>query len=270
MTIDNIIASGCDFKYLNTLCVEYIEKLDCNILYVPDEYKPDPAQTLLEVKELLKSRNLTQVDIAVMHGAFEYQFPENLKISTHSSQEYNELVKTIIFIGHVHTHSRSGKIFAQGSFDRLRHGEEEPKGYAIAEIKGSRATPYFIENKNARIFSTVKLYGKSLEDSAKILKKAINGKPIDLCIRIEAEPGNPIFSQITELQKLYPTVTFTKLLKDSGDKDSVIETVNEFDEYQAIDINSTNLIELVVGRLDKSKHTEDEIQFIKSQLEELL
>ena len=189
VTVEELIQSGCDFRYVNTLEYEHIESLDCHVLYVPDEYKPDTAETLTEVKELLKDRGLKQFDIAIMHGAFAYQFPAHLKIPTHDINEYENLVRVIIFIGHVHTHSRSGKVFAQGSFDRLRHGEEEPKGYGIAEIRNNRANALFIQNKQARVYKTIQLYNKDVESAFKALKQALANQPIDACIRIEAEPG---------------------------------------------------------------------------------
>lgn len=271
VTIEELIHSRCDFKYINTLQYEYLDSLDCHVLYVPDEYKPDNAETLAEVKELLKDRGLKQFDIAIMHGAFGYQFPAHLKLPVHDINEYEAIVRTIIFIGHVHTHSRCGKVFAQGSFDRLRHGEEEPKGFGVAEICNNRANAVFIANKYARVYKTIQLYNKDLEEAIKYLKRALANQPIDACIRIEAEPGNPIFSNILELQKLYPTITFTKLpkLKEESEAEA-IEVVNEFNDYKAIDINSSNLIELVVSKLDKQEHTSEDIEYISSQLKELL
>ena len=69
-----------DFKYVPTLSIEYIELLDINVLYVPDEWDHDPDITWESVKNLLKDQGLEQVDFAVMHGNFEYHLPDHLKI----------------------------------------------------------------------------------------------------------------------------------------------------------------------------------------------
>ena len=58
-------------------------------------------------------------------------------------------------------------------------------------------------------------------------------------------------------------------VKEEKDAES-IEIVNEFNDYKAIDINSTNLIELVVSRLDRQEHNDEDIDYISSQLKEVL
>ena len=75
-----------------------------------------------------------EVDIAIMHGQFHYQFPRIKLDSSHDEQEYLNMVKHYIHIGHIHTHSSYDRIIAQGSFDRIAHGEEENKGCVVAKI----------------------------------------------------------------------------------------------------------------------------------------
>ena len=78
---------------------------------------------------------LTKVDYAVMHGQFDYQLPKHITgMPRHDSQKYLDIVKHYIFIGHIHTHSVYDRIIAQGSFDRLTHGQEEPKGYVVSIV----------------------------------------------------------------------------------------------------------------------------------------
>ena len=271
-TIYKIIHSQADFAYVDNLKIEYIEKFDMNVLYIPDEWRSDVNETLSEVKEHLKAKGLSAVDIALMHGQFEYQLPFKFKgIPIHDANEYSKIVDKLIFIGHVHTHSRSGKIVAQGSLDRLRHGEEEPKGFLKAEIKNNRAQVVFIENKLARLYKTIKVYGLAMSDVYTKIEKVLKGAPMDICVRIEAEHTHPVFTHLVELQRTYPTVTWSKLPKDeaTGEEINIIIN-NEFDGWSNIDINQNNIIDLVIDRMKQKDFNDDEINFTISQMQEVI
>lgn len=64
---------GLDFKYIEVLSIEIMEDLKLSILYVPDEWSTDSEDTYNQIEDLLKKENLKEVDIAVMHGLFDYQ-----------------------------------------------------------------------------------------------------------------------------------------------------------------------------------------------------
>lgn len=271
-TIYEIIHSKADFEYVDKLKIKYIEKFDLNMLFIPDEWRADNNQTLLEVKALMASRQLEQVDIAVMHGQFEYQIPVKGKgIPIHDADEYEKLVRSVIFIGHVHNHSRSGKIVAQGSFDRLKHGEEEAKGYVFAQIKNNQPKINFIENKAARIYKTIQLFDTDVNASLMKIQKALLKQPIDICLRIEAEPSHPIFANFHQLEKQYPTVTFSKLPKmRATDDDSNILVENEFNKWVNITITKDNIVKLVMDRISMSDFNEAECEYMHMQLQEAL
>lgn len=261
-----------DFKYFDKLDVERHEASGADILYVPDNLSHDSSETLANVRTLLASRGIDKVDIAVMHGMFDYQQPEGIVIDEcHNSLAYKELVRTVIFIGHVHTHSRNGIIVAQGSTDRLKHGEEEPKGFVIAEIRNDHADIYFIENKGARIYKTAQVYNLDLIDTLAYLEKYVEPLPGTACIRVEAEPTHPIFTNMEELKKLYPTITWTKLPKDDSDTDikEVVFSETELQTWVPISLNKTNIVDTLLNRLS-SKLNEQELASIKGELQELI
>ena len=254
VTIKEITASEVDLKYYDKLDIEYIEEFDCTVLYVPDEWRIDNADTLAEVKELLKSRGLKTVDIAIMHGQFAYQLPVSLsELKVHDSTEYQTLVKYLILIGHVHTHSRMGKIVAPGSFDRLKHGEPEAKGYVVGSIKNGRVHIDFIENKTARKYITVAVYDLDTPKSMERVEAAIAKAGIKGCIRIEADPTHPLFQNFHQLQAKWPLIVFSKLpkLKEQEVKTDTIESA--FESWQPIRITSSNIKELVAARLKANK-----------------
>lgn len=271
VTIAKIIDTKCDFAYVDKLSIEHIPSFDMNVLYIPDEWRVDNNETLQEVRDLMASRGLEQVDIAVMHGQFEYQIPVQGKgIPVHDAAAYEKLVRSIIFIGHVHTHSRSGKIAAQGSFDRLRHGEQEPKGYLYVEIKNNAAKVFFIENKAARVYNTLKVYDLDISSTALKIQEALKNQPLDICLRIEAEPEHPIFANFHQLEKDYPTVTFSKLPKDRATGESInIAVHNEFNDWKSIEITKDNVVDLVLDRISATDYSADDKAYIKLQLEEL-
>lgn len=261
-----------DFKYFDKLDIERHEDSGADILYVPDNLSHDSSETLANVKELMAARGIDQVDIAVMHGMFDYQQPEGIVIAEcHNSMAYKEIVKTIIFIGHVHTHSRNGIIVAQGSTDRLKHGEEEPKGFVIAEIQNNKAEIYFIENKLARVYNTVKVYGMDLQDTLGFLEKYVEPLPGNACIRVEAEPSHPVFSNMEELTKLYPTISWSKLPKDVDDTEvkEVVFSETELQTWVPISLNKTNIVDTLLNLL-QPKLTETELSYIGKELQELI
>lgn len=271
-TIWSLTGSTCDFLYVDTLKIERIDRFDMQVLYIPDEYLPRTDQILEAVQMLYKEKGIEQVDIAIMHGQFEYQAPVGVEgIPVHNSEIYQKLVKTAIFIGHVHTHSRRGKIVAQGSFDRLRHGEEEPKGYVYANIKNGKAQFHFIENKQARIYKTVQVYGLDTEQTSLKIKQALLGMPLNTCLRIEAEPTHAIFANIAELARQYPTIRFTKLAKDrTTGVESITPVSNEFTHWQPVSINKNNIEELVMERLARLDLSPESLEYARKQLQECL
>lgn len=62
-----------DFKYIEVLSIEKIQDLNLSVLYVPDEWSTDSNDTFEQIEQLLLEQNMQQVDIAIMHGLFDYQ-----------------------------------------------------------------------------------------------------------------------------------------------------------------------------------------------------
>ena len=85
-----------DFKYIDTLAIEYMPEYDINILYIPDEYKHVASETFEEVQELLKSHGLTKVDLIIMHGQFHHQLPMITLDSSHNEDDYINICKHYI------------------------------------------------------------------------------------------------------------------------------------------------------------------------------
>lgn len=274
MTIAQVMEIDVDIKYFNKLDIEYIEDFDCHVLYVPDHWTPTTEETLQQVKDLLKARGLEAVDIAVMHGHMDFQVPKEIKtIPMHDSAEYERLVRHFITIGHVHTHSRQGKIFAQGSFDRLKHGEEEPKGLGYCEIIDNKMTAWFIENKGACIYKTVDCEGLELDDALKHIKSRVKNLPPGSRVRVVAESKHPLFSNMSELSIMFPLFVWSKKGKEEDDEFVHKETGQLLDdgspEWVPVQIERSNIVDLVMNRLKAKAFSELDLEYMRAQLEEL-
>lgn len=155
VAINNMLPKPARLKYVDTLSIERNEKLGLDILYVPDRWTNHADDTWKQVTSLLSSKGLDKVDIAIMHGAFEYQIPKSNE--THSEERYLGIVRHFIFIGHVHIYSTyADKIISHGSFDRTGHAYETPKGFVHAIIdRGTGTNSHtFVENMGAKLYLT--------------------------------------------------------------------------------------------------------------------
>lgn len=241
----------CDLKYIHQLTIEYIPSLDINVLYIPDEWNDSTEKTYSQVCELMTLKGLTKVDYAFMHGQFEYQLPEIVKAPKHNSQKYLSIVDKLIFIGHVHVFSRNDRIIAQGSFDRLSHGEEGAKGHVRAKVRtNSDYEIKFVENKGARLYITFECSGLSLEETLKKVESGLEGIPDGSCIRLSCLPDNPILTSMEQLVLRWPFITFSKIIRET-DLDTQATEVDEFTELDFIPITITrdNISTLVMERL---------------------
>lgn len=265
---------GVDFKYISNLEIEYISKLDINVLYVPDELNGNNAsKTIKQVRSLLKSKKLEKVDIALMHGAFQYQLPAVLE-SNHVESDYLELVKHYIFIGHVHSHTVYKRIIATGSPDRLKHGEEEDKGiiFAIINKRDIKKDMYkFIVNADSKLFNTIIVKEDNFKDLLTRIHKTLKNTKADSHIRFSVEEKNNIIrNNISELKKLFPKLNFTE---DKIEKKSIsifnskITKSNEV--LKAFSINNNNIIDLINDKI-RDKLTGEDFKILNKELKDLL
>ncbi len=274
-TVYNLLGKPFDFKYIPNLHIEYMQDLDCHVLYVPDEWPPGTESTLKQIKELMRNLQIDQVDIACMHGAFKHQLPpaaHNTPI--HDAQEYLSIVKHYITIGHVHHHTVFERILAQGSFDRIAHGEEAPKGAVLFTISESKGNTFsFIENKGAKTFKSIKLKHSDIERSIVQIDKALNDVRHDSFIRIIATKTHPLYVAFDQLKLKFPMFTFSrKNVEDIKDEEVISkETVQLNKQYVAINIDKQNIVGMIMHEV-QAKHdlTADKHLLLKQLLEKTL
>lgn len=255
-----------DVEYISALHIEKIDELGISILYVPDEWDVDPNNTYKQVKGLMHDLSLSQVDIAIMHGQFTYQIPNApATVPRHSEDLYLGIVKHYIHIGHVHTHSYFDRIVAQGSFDRLAHGEEEPKGGVYVNIRRNDSyvdrSYTFIENPNALIFKTINVRGESLDDIVGYLDKQILRYPTGSYIRLKGKPGNATFRSFDEIKKRYALYVLSRVGDDVDKPLATVSIDKDDDNHNQLSITPDNIVTLLADSI-KSKYNVTDAQWM--------
>ncbi len=273
-SIISLLQSDIDYKYIDTLDIEIMKDLDISVLYVPDEWNSDTQVTFNQVRELMQSNGLNKVDIAIMHGQFTYQLPfKAIKAPRHDEASYLSIVKHYIHIGHVHQFSFYERIVAQGSFDRLIHGDEEPKGavYAIIRDKGEDEY-FFIENKLAKTFLTIKIKDMTLEASTDYIEKKLKKLRKGSYIRIKADKNHILYKNFELLKKKFIDFVFTKYndeeAKEENDADIMAQDIAT---YNSIVIRRETIEDLLYSAITSKYNLPTEsFELIKRHVSEAI
>lgn len=239
---------GADVKHVTDLSIEYLEQFDSTILYVPDEWEAEPDETWRQVNVLLKENFITKVDFALMHGSFEYQLPAHVKLPSHTAERYLSIVKHYIFIGHIHRHTRMDRILAAGSFDRLAHGEEEPKGHLRVTINdGLGDEIVFVENTGAKVYKSYDCTGLPIEAALSKLD-AVELLPDNSYIRIIAAAEDPILTGLDTLRMKFPLMCWSSKVstRSVSGKEMLVDMRSK---YTGLRIDEKNLPALLEARL---------------------
>ena len=265
---------NADLLFVKDVDIKYIDKFDLHVLFIPDRPRSSPDDTYQRVLELMDEKQLKQIDMAVMHGCFQYQLPEISADHKHIEDNYLSIVKGPIFIGHAHTHSTFERIIAPGSFSRLKHGEEEPKGMIdfVMQPDGTFQAK-FIENELATIYKTIVITGLSIDDSLDKIKKIVTKLPLHSKVRLECEQGHPITADrsFMTLKSEYTFISWS--IKVVTDK-SVIATDKEVfsveNEYVPLIINENNIIDLIERKATERGNPSSIVKLIPEYLKDII
>jgi len=255
--LNSIRDTPCDFKYFKTLDIEYLEKIDKYVLYIPDEWCNNHLELEKQIEEKLNSYNISQVDIAILHGQFTYQTLGKYRPDFCFQENYFlNLVKGFIHIGHYHSFSSYDRIIANGSLERLAHGEEEPKGFVIVE--NDRYT--FVENKNSYIYKTLIITKNMTLDK---LDKKIYQYPKQSYIRLVIPSDHDFNLHFKELKLRYYDYHIKRVTKDEMEKDTrTYIKLDDTIELSILDFTESNIYEILLNNLI-SKHEYNDIQLQK-------
>ena len=243
---------GADLKYMPELCIEHIDRFGIDVLYVPDEWRAKNIDTWVEVQDLLKVHGLEKVDFSIMHGCFTYQIPPNIvdMFETHDAENYLGITRHLVFIGHIHQHSQYKRIMAAGSFDRLRHGEEEEKGHIRATIETDGSyTATFIVNKGAKRYITLDYTKQSLDDVYRQLDALVPELPEDSYVRLQADTDDAVFRAGTDIKLRYSTIN---LSFKSNQRKQKIEPIVTREIIKSVNLSPSTILTMMETNLTKN------------------
>ncbi len=250
-------------KYINTLSIEYIPELNLNIMYVPDNFGHTSTEIIYEqALKLLTNNNLTQVDMIVLHGGFDYQLPPiaNKNGSLYDSVKWQALAKKVIFSGHIHKPSEKGIIKCGGSFDRTAFGEMHPKGAYRFEWDDDSFSASFWENKNAQIYDKI-LINKEMD--AKRITRELNNylaknPPKNTKIRLVGGLASVTGTLINEYKEQYPQYSFDV---DNAKEDNIEidDTLYTPEMYTGVALNAGNLKDSLFNFMGSTIHQNNDI-----------
>lgn len=249
-----IFTPNLKIRYFDKITVFKDERFDLDFLFVPDDIHHDHDVIFSMVEEQMQKANVQMVDFAIMHGMFESQVPEGLNLPCHKYENFDRIVRHAILIGHVHINSENGKMLAQGSFGRISHGEEQPKGYYHTWLdKEGVFHKQFIENKLAELFITVDCLGLTADQTFESVNTAILEYGSDVNIRIMSEAENPVFQNMDEMIRAFPMARFStpKKIKPKESKPK-IKLGDKLDKIFNVPlINRDNIGKLVLDRSER-------------------
>lgn len=238
---------GCDLKYFQELTIEFIDDLNLSVLYLPDEWHHDSEETLRQARELIKSKGLTKVDVAIVHGGFKFQFPMELP-SLHDEVAWSELVNYVILSGHIHDHSRCLKVVCGGSFNRNTHDEDTTKGHVELLIeKGRLARIDFIENKYAKIYKTVNIFDLDIQDVLSLIEQ-LGPLPKGSAIRLEYQPTDPIKAIREVVESVYPHYIVSDVRR-TDKKEKIQKRLFATGIFKPVEMTRSSIPKQIVERL---------------------
>lgn len=246
-----------DFKYIDDMCIEYIEKFDIHVMYVPDEWSTR-EKMYLRARELLVEHGLEKVDFIIGHNQFGYQYLPHIrpKVSTLNEEDWCDMVRYHCYFGHIHRRSQYKNIEIAGSFDRLAHGEEHPKGFLEGYYESEDEWGViFHENERAACFKTIRLPDNAEIGDIDFVRWCIEttkqeDESLPTNIRYSyANPDFPIKTLIDEMKKIY-TYRFTALREDVKTEEKEVIPVVDDTQYTALELNRDNILRIAQAELE--------------------
>jgi hypothetical protein len=251
VTLNRLLRIDCELYYAEQLEIETLPN-GMTVLYVPDEWSIDPADTHRQAVRLLESHGLAQVDFIFMHGAFEYQLPPHVPHATHSSSEWQPLARQYILCGHIHQHSHRGNILVAGSHNRLAHNEEAPKGHLRVWVRGSRKGWAFVENAEAKVYRTIDCIGLSLEAAYDEIREIAQSTPARSYLRVKASSTDSILRGVAALRQEFPQFYWdTKGVREEELTESRVDPT-DVPVFRGTSLTATNLPHLVKERMTRT------------------
>lgn len=260
-----------DLSCIDTISLELIKDLDLRVLYLPDNLPYKTKDEVLEVVNgLLKTYGWGYIDLVVGHGYFEHVFPVNVPHPPilFEYDDFKDVVKGYILMGHVHTSSVYNNIIYNGSFERLAHNEEAPKGFYTVKRVNDIWSHQFIENVDTPLFCTINLVGDDIDELLNQIDIFVKNKfPIEQGYFRIAHPDSEIKQRLLQLaHDKYPLLIITA--KSSRENNQQKQVIRQFQTCTYIPPTKENLAELTYNYIKQIRpNTDLTEEIIKNMLE---
>lgn len=168
---------GLDFKYYD-VCNFDVIRSQLLFAYLPDNLNMHAS----EVYDWLANNYQDGVDCILVHGYFENALPTAVSLGKHLEAYNADIlgphVRYLIAAGHVHKcDCYKNIIYYPGSFDRLAHGEEEPKGCILFTLyPGYKHDAEYIQNHFATPHVTVYLTKEDVDEAVEEVERNIQDR----------------------------------------------------------------------------------------------
>jgi DNA repair exonuclease SbcCD nuclease subunit len=273
ITLNEANGIHAPIKYFKGIEYYYCKRIDKHVLFIQDELTTNPDLTYQLAVETIRNSGHDKVDIISMHGMFDYQAPENVKIhGIHNAKLYMNLVNDFILCGHVHKPSFYDKIIVAGSSTRLKHGEEEAKGHVRIEYINQheyRAT--FLENTHAMVFSDLVLTDKDKENASLVSRLSALPYPRGSYVRVVCGQEDSNLFPLSLFSEIRPDYNWSKkeLKGNKQENNPIFEELALLELEQDVEINKSNVLSIIESRLS-TRYDETTINGCLSVLKEVI
>ena len=179
--------------------------------------------------------------------------------------------------GHDHGHKNyKERIWYNGSFSRLCHGEEDPKGFLFVEYDSKKPVVHFIENELAPIYRTLNLHVLfknkefSVEEAIKVIQSA-KKKADHLKIKISKKFTSMYPAEVEILKNFFSNKKGIQvectLLNIKNNDLLEVEGVDEnnIDETFSFLLENTSLVDKI-KRFIEIKHNDIQVEITESDI----
>lgn len=256
------------------MSLEFNKRCNASFLYIPDDLPYKDA--FARAKELLRSNSLEKVDFIVNHGYCEHLIPEQARLDKTNMFNYNQLKEIcsgLVLNGHVHQPSVFRDfIISGGSFERLVHGEEHPKGFHKITYSNNQFNIEFIENKGTTPFVTVDLisHGENIDSAISKVRSEVDKYLTNLPdnrsmhLRVVTDIVEVKHAVAKDLKENYPNVV--SKFKRSGHKLKEEDKLSQV-ELDLPTVTPENLPQLLHERLKDNVSMDDIIMLLDEKTE---
>jgi DNA repair exonuclease SbcCD nuclease subunit len=252
-----LFETSCEVRYIKTLQIVRHEHLDLNILYVPDEWRPTIEAIWEDVCVAMTEAGLDKVDVAVVHGGFDFNFPPEYNIKGHSAERFSSIVKHAVFANHIHKAQSFMKVHGPGSPDRLAQGEEGDKGYhrVVIDQKTDQMRIQWIKNPHAWTHIAINVADMSVEEI--VAKAKAIAAPLRAGSYLRFDNGDPLVVKAV-LWALKAEIPHVILEYKNKKQAGITQTHQTYaKKFSGTHINRNNAKESIVGWLQGKGLTDD-------------